>query len=859
MNAAFELLQPVWLAVALVCVAATAVLLRHTPAGASGPAGDISETRGERRIVGRGLRSLAAVGAAALVAAWLVHERTPLAHGLLLAAALGGAGWLLFEVYRNRPAGVSKPHARVAAAARLIAWTALMLLIARPVWDWVVLEWQKPLLVVLLDYSRSMGIADVAKDSSERRRRADRVQAAVADARTEIKRLNGLFDVRLHRFGDQTSPVEDWSIVPETPISSLAAGLRYAGELRSGRYEPAATVLLLSDGAENVERASDVRAAASALAAQESALIAFGAGPPPGVTPLVELEPLLVPVRIGLRDRLRVAVRARVQGCAERMLEVEVLWSDTPVSSDVVRIESKDEQLREEYSVAPPAPGPQRLTVRVTLPQKLGGGVFATSTIVEVQEGRVRVLLLEGPPRSEAAFVTRAWASDPQIEVTRRFLLRKTSRLDSRMATGDSAWSDFDVVVLGNVPKWRLTTSTLAALFDAVSERGVGLLLMGGYDFFNGGAFRGGAVEDLCPVALIDESSERDYQPRFLPTEMGYEHAILRGVAQRESGDGGREDRVLWLRLPALGGAARLGEPKPLASVLARDEAGRPLLVAHEVGAGRCAAAAWESTWPWALASDAGSELHIRFWRQMAIWLANRRPRAWILSQQSTYVGAGLEAGWQSVRIRVGVSGSDASAGSSDGTLVPKLTLRRAAATTSQPVTGPAAESASRAVRLTRDGDEWTAELPSDFEKGVATRSLPPGKYVLELEFARVHAEDSTVRPAVLETTAAGGDEALTARAGFEVILSDLERRLPTANLALLRRASSLTATHGGAYHVIEELPSVLRRLAATDRRRREERRVRYDIAERNPWLLLAILVGALGLEWGVRKRAGMP
>ena len=96
------------------------------------------------------------------------------------------------------------------------------------------------------------------------------------------------------------------------------------------------------------------------------------------------------------------------------------------------------------------------------------------------------------------------------------------------------------------------------------------------------------------------------------------------------------------------------------------------------------------------------------------------------------------------------------------------------------------------------------------------------------------------------------------ARTRISIRDADRELRDPTYNLALLRDAAEATASIGGAYHDLEELPAVLDKLLATDTRRRVERPVRYDIAARQPWLLLALAVGALALEWALRKRMGL-
>lgn len=854
MCAAFVWEQPAWLIVvfAVACALGGYARLGRRRAAAAERAEDSGDTSADEtqrsRHTGRRqgyTRLVGAVcfgGGAAALGALLARAGTAGALGMLGLLAVLAAGWCTLAAYRRQWAAVSPLGRVVLLSLRFLAWVLVLVLLAWPAWEWVRNVRQKPLLVVLLDESDSMSIVDYEGFDEGDRTRARVANAAVVRSRVAIERLDKLYDVRVYGVGARVAPLESWMIEPRASVSALAAGLREAGKMESRRGASPPTVLLVSDGAENVGTPQELRAAAEQLAKKGIALLAVGMGPPPGQTPLVALEPLNLPDRLGRRDRLRVPVSARVQGCARSTLTVELLWDAEPVAAERIPVDLTERYLGAEFDLVPPDAGVHRVSARVTLPAASGGQVFQTSAVVEVRDENVRVLYVEGTPRAEAAFLTRAWQADPRLELTRKFLFATAGSGAYAFEGGRVNWADYDVVILGSVPP-VLSEGVLNDLVRAVRERGVGLLLAGGRRLFNDPGLDRTALAGISAVRIVDSHSGLDGPVRFVPTAAGLRHPILKGAAlpvPTSQARPGLDERAVWLGLPALGGAALLGEPKPVAVVLAADAAGRPLLVAQEVGRGRCVAAGWENTWPWALASDEGAALHRRFWRQMIGWLANRRPRAWVLTDQPTYAAAALASGQQSARIRAGISGLEAAAGHVPvEDIQPRLVLL--------------AGEQQREIQLERAGDEWTAKLSA---AGGQIDLESAGEYELVFSVTGLNpaGDDGAGTPPHLPAESG----ALEARTRFAIDRTPIERKPPTANLELMRSAAELTAAHGGGFDRISRLPELLEQLAQTDRRRDVPEPHRYSPVEDEPGTLLAALALVLVLEWAIRKRLGL-
>gem|GEM_PF-1802735 len=826
--ASFVLTQPIWTAISLALLTALGGVLRTLRAGPGGA----------RLWVGAGFVALAAIV--------LARAASPVAHVMLLMLCGGAALWCALEQYRARRAALSAQRSAACVLLRSCAFLALLLILSRPVWSWTSIELEKPLLVVLLDDSRSMAIEDAASDR-ERITRADVVNEELARASGAIRRLDALYDVRLLSIGNPAALTRSWRLEPTAPASALAAGLRGAARARSRHGDPPVATLLISDGAENVAAANVTRQAAAELGKQHTALLAIGVGPRGGDRAAVYIEPLALPARIGRHERLRVPVRMRVSGIEDQQLLLEAAWTSRPPQSQVIEIGDEQTIAVGEFDMAAPGAGAHRLTVRATLPADLGAGSFSRSAIVEVRDDAIRVLFVDGRPRSELAFASRGLTADKQFDVSVRLLTSSAPRAK----TVD--WSGFDVVVLGMVSDEQISATALDDLAAAVTDRGVGLLLAGGRTLFASRAYRRSDLNDVSPVGFGLASDNPIVDAPFVPTHAGAAHAVLAGAA---SDAAGRHD---WSALPALASAARFHTPRTLATVLATDGAAHPLLVAQEVGRGRCLAAAWDATWPWALASDEGMALHRGIWRQMASWLANRRPSAWVISDRDRYSLSALRSGRQRVRLHAGISNIEA-LGSDFRTesLAVRMRLRRKEPTDSAPASASGASDHTSTgdwldVALRREGADWYAELPDALQSDTW---LADGDF--ELEFAAGSDDLSKQAPKNAASATRPSKLPLVAHTRFRVRQVDLELAEPTANLDLLRACAAATAEVDGGYYAIGDLGTLLDELAARDRRRRVERAVAFDPAQRRPWLVWWTLFAALGLEWMLRKRSGL-
>jgi len=265
--------------------------------------------------------------------------------------------------------------------------------------------------------------------------------------------------------------------------------------------------------------------------------------------------------------------------------------------------------------------------------------------------------------------------------------------------------------------------------------------------------------------------------------------------------------------LPPLDGANRIGrrDLKPNAQVLGEtDDAQRqPLLVAGQSGDGRVLAFAGDSTWRWQMGGF--GEAHRRFWRQCVLWLAKKDEqtdgRVWI-----RLAGRRVMRG---TRLDFAVGAEDAQGQPID--------------TAQFDVTVKTPEGRAEQVRPIKSGQDWAA---------IFRETAKPGDYRIA-----VTAKD-------------GGEVLGSAEARFLVPVQDLELDRPAAEPGLMAQLAGMTKAAGGEALAAEELPDLLKRLAAKPPEVKEE--VVAKVTYWDTWPFFLLFVGLLGVEWFLRKRWGL-
>jgi uncharacterized membrane protein len=742
-------------------------------------------------------------------------------------------------------------HIRLAArqwaalvGLRLIVVMLTLLAMLRPALVYTREEPQQASLVLLVDNSRSMQVADSLGDKS----RWDSMKLLLNAAAGDLAKLDNTWDVKAYGFDASTHKLDvrdgrlTLAAAPAGDQSAVGAAINDALDREtSGRV---LAMLLMSDGAQRAVPPHDMppQIAVRRLAAEHIPLFTFTFGKAGGseradlaMTDLVTNENIFTEAPTEVRGQLA------AEGYANQTVKAQLLWesADKMEVVDTVEVDTGIDGMSVPVVLThtPRTPGEYKVTLRA---EPRDGELVTTnneiSTFVTVRPGGIKVLYLVGTkrvgggPGQEQRYVRAALARSPDIVIERRLINYAPAGIDLVEAIRDG---DYNVLLLDDVDIQGLSQPTWQAIAERV-RRGMGLAMLGGFHSFGPGGFRDSPMDEVLTINIGRAQRQNFGEPirgdvhlegpvRMQPAApLGLRHPIMQIEGSGFSGRGSGTNRNLnpeprtlnpWSQLPPLDGANLFerGQLKRNAQVLAEadDPQRHPLLVAGQAGDGRTLAFAGDSTWRWPMAGF--DDAHRRFWRQCVLWLAKKDEetagRVWIRL-------AGRRA-MRGTRVEFAVGAEDAQGEPID------------AATFDVVVEKPDGSKAQ--VRATKSDVEWAATFRETAE---------PGDYKIVV-------------------TGKEGDAVLgTAEARFLVPDQDLELDRPAAEPSVMAQLAEMTKPAGGAALAAEELPDLLKRLADKPPELKEEVIARVTYWDTWPFFLL--FVGLLGTEWYLRKRWGL-
>ena len=743
---------------------------------------------------------------------------------LFLVLLLLATPWL---VGNHRQQGQTAARRLTLIALRVLASLLLLFAWFRPTLVTVSTEEIRSTLLMLVDSSRSMTVRDGLNNTSRWKTAVDQIQVA-SEAMGSIQTKN---DLKIYQFDRTLKPLtinQGQVSLPQSPMgdeSAIGASLVELME-RESRSQLMG-VILLSDGAQRALPPADVSplVAARRLAGEQVPLYTFAIGDRASRNRAdLMVEDLSASERAFVGAPLSVRTLLRTTGFANRNAKLRLLWESADgemeaVDAKTITLQPGIDAYPIELIHTPTTAGEWKVTVEAV---PLDGETLTDnnliSSFVKVREGGIQVLYLAaasrvgGAPSIEQRFVRASLATSPDIVVTRPeqpidYLHRQR---DLRKELSEE---EYDVIVLDDVDADAFNLPTWNQIAEMV-EQGTGLVMVGGRHSFGPGGHRATRIAELLPITMGRAERQAFQQPlrkelhltgqvKMTPSEpFGIAHPIM------QLDDSGKS---AWFELPPLEGANRFDRArlKPNALVLAVSDTNDPLLVSGQAGLGRVLAFAGDTTWQWVL--DGKGESHRRFWRQVILWLAKQEdssgnPVRIELASRRVTPGANLE-----VIASVRLEEQDAS------------------------------QLQYEAVVKAPDGSTKPLSLPNLAKDAVANfnETREPGDYTVEVR-ARL-----------------GEEELGMASARFTVPQQDLELDRPAVDPSLLARLAEMTSEAGGRSLAPEELPTLLEELSELEAKEKQQVTSRYTPWDQWPFLLL--FAGILSLEWGLRRRWGLP
>lgn len=738
----------------------------------------------------------------------------PLPLGVLLPLGVGAA-LLGFWVYRRRGAGLTVRDRWVLGGLRVLAFTLVAVLLARPILAVSRAIEQRNVIGVVVDDSRSMRIPDF--NGSARGEFALRAFGGPDSAL--FKALAGKFQLRFFRTSGAGGRADALAPGPLNGARThLVTALLRAGEELAGA--PVAGMILVSDGADNTAAApgaTPVLEQLLSLRARQVPVYTIGVGSE-RFTRDIEIERADVPGTI-LRDgSLLVEVVVTQRGYAGARVPVVVEDSGRIIGSREVTLPRDGEAAVVRLRV--PANERGARLIRVHVPVRDDEMVKENnerSAVVVVSDRREKILYLEGEPRFELKFIRRALEADENLQLVT--LLRSAKDKFLRLSVDDSVelaagfprtreeLFAYRAVVLGSVEASFFTVDQLRMLADFVSVRGGGLLALGGRRALAEGGYAGTPLADALPVEL-GPAVPRDSgatEVAIAPTPAG----VLHPATQLATDDS--STAALWRQMPPLTTVNEVGRAKPGATVLLEgtvdgERRARPALVFQRFGRGRAVTFAVQDSWLWQMHQSVPVEdmRHETFWRQLLRWLVSDVP------SRVDVAAVGEGAVDEGIPIRVAVSDS--------------AYVRANGASVRAEVVSPKGE-------RTTVPFEWATDRDGEY-----TATLVPGEN-------GVHA---------VNVTAAIGRDTVRSSAGY-VRVADPTAEYFGAEMrpALLRQVADET---GGKFYLASDVSRLPEDIVYTSSGATEVQRLDlWDMP-----VLFLLLVSLLAVEWLYRRRRGL-
>ena len=548
----------------------------------------------------------------------------------LAALAVVAVGVVTYRTYREVRANSRPVDRLVLTGIRLTILALLVLCLFRPVLVLSQVVAQQNFLGVLIDDSRSMEIAD--RDGETR---ADFVtQQFGGEESPLLTALADRFALRLFGFSSSTDRIESVDeLVFDGTQTHLGQALARAHEELDG--VPLSGLVVISDGADNAEEPL-----ADALLPLEAAgvpVFTVGLGREE-YSRDIQLSRVDTPRSVLKGAALVVDVVVTQNGYRGETVSLQVEDEGRIVADQDVTLPDDGEPTTVRVRFTAADAGPRLFSFRVTpRPDEMVTQNNERNVLILVEDTREKILYFEGEPRWELKFVGRAVADDQNLQVA--MLQRTAENKFMRIGVEDAEdlvggfprtreeLFQYRAIILGSIEANFFTPDQLRMIADFVSERGGGLLMLGGQRAYAEGGYAGTPVADVLPVVLGEPTGEDDagffLETDVRPTRAGATHPATQ-IADTEEASGAR-----WLELPPITLVNEIRDVKPGATtLLTSGDESLIVLAFQRYGAGKALAFPVQDSWIWQMHADIPVEdqTHETLWRRLLRWLVDGVP-----------------------------------------------------------------------------------------------------------------------------------------------------------------------------------------------------------------------------------------
>ena len=549
---------------------------------------------------------------------------------LVAAGVVGAATVASYTIARGKSTVVDR---RIMSGLRVVLFALLVFCLMQPILILSTVVPQQNFVGVLIDDSQSMLLPDA--DGTPRTSFLEEVFDP--DQSELLTALSDRFALRFFRFSDVASRIDGpRELTFNGTHTNLGGALDAAREELSG--VPLSGLILITDGAHNSDR--PLTEALVPLQAAGVPVFTVGLGEET-IAPDIEIGRVEMPRAVLEGSALIVDVVVTQTGLGQVTVPIIVEDDLKILAEETVELGPDGEPVVARISLELDGAGPRR--VRFSIPTQAGERVERNNSRtvqIEVRGEREKILYLEGEPRFELKFMRRAVADDENIQLVilqrtaegkfLRLEISDSTELQFGFPTSREELYQYRSLIIGSVEASFFAHDQLQMIADFVSDRGGGLLMLGGRSAFAEGGWAGTPVEEVMPMVMGEPAGGDDgffAEIAVMPTPAGLAHAAV------QLGLTGDAVSARWDSLPPVTIVNPISEVRPGATALLtgsspdlRDD--QIVLAFQRYGRGKSIAMTVQDSWLWQMIPPLEDQSHETFWKQALRWLIDGVPEA---------------------------------------------------------------------------------------------------------------------------------------------------------------------------------------------------------------------------------------
>ena len=683
-------------------------------------------------------------------------------------------------------------------------------------------------LLVMADRSMSMQITDSENGES----RLKRVNKLLFGENTEnndglLEKLNAnKFKVRLFGFDTEAKRIPNEVLQSaEGENTNIPNAVNEALDDLQGI--PLSGIVLCTDG---VDRSgTDIQKLVMQVRERKVPIHTVGIGSGEGI-PDIELVKVDVPRTAEEDFPVDITATVKRTGNTKKNVTIQLIENGRIIKTFPIDI--KNDTTRVPLKFTPRHPGTQKYEVHVLTETDEAIPQNNTKTfILKVAPTKRVKILFVSRPYSGFKYIKRALQDDPNIILTDRYITSKHSFGGTQGGSEEDfkfypdskdVLFNFDAIIFGNIPASEFTRTQLENTVEFVRTRGGGFLMLGGTRSLGNsdaaGSYLNTPIAELLPVEI-----ELGSQPKPIPTHLppsqiprakGFKLQLTtegKTESLMKLADTFTENMQRWDKMPEFIGYSKVKRSKAGATILAehpsdRNEFGKRILIAtHNYNVGRVMVFTPNNSAPWQMGLPHEDDSNERFWRQTAKWLTTAPKSSLKLDIVKT-----------------------------EYTLKEPVVIE---VTAMDKVFALTNKAKVRTIIVDKTGTRKELQLEQVLgTDGLYTTRFIPGEYG---EYT------------VTATGTLNGEDLGKQQAIFEVKPSYAEFSDAALNVPMLTTLANLS---GGKYYSIEEANQLVNQIALVES-------ATSEITDVDIWdlpLIFGLILMLLGLEWFLRKRAGL-